>query len=82
MSAIKHWLIGFGITYGVLKLVAICISILFALGDLYWLWTAVQIGSFWMFVLGIIPPFMAVTGAIGAWSLLFGVPTWIHGMFG
>lgn len=56
--------------------------ILFGLGDLYWLWMAVQIESFWMFVIGLFLPAAIVTGPVGAWSLLFGIPNWIHSLFG
>lgn len=82
MRNIKHWLIGIGAAYSMYKFLAICLSILFVLGELYWLWTAIQIGSFWMFICGIIPPFIVVTGTVGAWSLLFGVPDWVTGLFG
>lgn len=81
MTVLKHWLIGIGVTYGVVKLLAICISILLALGDIYWLWTAIQIESFWMFICGLVPPFVAITGPVGAWSLLFGVPAWVYNVF-
>jgi hypothetical protein len=54
---------------------------LFSLGGLYWLWMAVQIGSFGMFVVGIFPLTAVLTAPIGAWSLLFGLPDWIYNIF-
>ena len=82
MNNLRHWLIGVGVTYGIIKLVALAFSILMILGELFWLWTAVDIGSFWMFVIGLIPPFFIVTCPVGAWSLLFGVPDWVTSLFG
>ncbi len=56
--------------------------ILVGLGDLYWLWMAIQFGSFWMFVAGMVPPFFIIAGPVGAWSLIFGPPEWLVSMFG
>ena len=56
--------------------------ILSGIGSLYWLWIAIQIGSFSMFVVGIIPITIIITGPVGAWSILFGVPDWIYDIFG
>ena len=56
--------------------------ILIGLGDLYWLWMSIQLGSFIMFVAGMFPLFFIVTGPVGAGSLLFGVPDWVINMFG
>ena len=53
----------------------------FVIGDIYWLWIAIQIGSFWMFLVGFTPLFV-ITGPIGAYSLLFGVPNWVFNLFG
>lgn len=56
---------------------------LVAIGSLYWLWIAIQLGSFLMFVLGVFPIttiFLAMP--VGAWSLLFGVPDWVINVFG
>jgi len=55
---------------------------LLMVGGLYWLWMAIQFGSFGMFVLGLIPPFYIFTGPIGAWSLIFGPPSWVVDWFG
>mgnify|MGYP000284359129 CR=1 FL=1 len=54
---------------------------LFAIGELYWLWTAFQIGSFFMFVVGVGGPTILVAAPVGAWSLLFGVPDWVYDFF-
>ncbi len=58
------------------------VIILIGLGNLYWLWMSIQLGSFMMFVAGLFPLFFIVTGPAGAWSLLFGVPDWVISMFG
>ena len=52
------------------------------LGDLYWIWMAIQIGSFWMVVIALIPPGFLIAGPIGAWSFLFGQPDWVLKLFG
>jgi hypothetical protein len=46
-------------------------------GWAYWMWIAIQVGSFWMFVVGLIPPGWLVASFLGLWSLLFGVPMWL-----
>ncbi|XGA81355.1 hypothetical protein OR573_06915 [Halomonas sp. CH40] len=56
--------------------------LLLGLGGLYWLWVAIQIGSFMMFVVGLFPLFYIVTVPVGAWSILFGVPDWVFRFFG
>ncbi|MBI05331.1 MAG: hypothetical protein CMI96_05885 [Pelagibacteraceae bacterium] len=55
---------------------------LYAIGSLYWLWMAIQISSFWMFVIGLLGPTMFFTGLIGGYSMLFGAPEWIYNTFG
>ena len=62
-------------------LLAYAVMLFLMVGDLYWLWTAIQLGSFWMFVLGLVPPFVVVGTVVGAWSLFFGVPEWVFSMF-
>lgn len=52
------------------------------IGDLYWLWMSIQLGSFWMFVVGLMPPFFIIAAPIGLWSLIFGPPQWVLRMFG
>ena len=63
-------------------LAIIAFWILMGIGDLYWLWMSIQIGSFWMFVCGILPFTAVFASPIGAYSLLFGVPDWILNTFG
>ena len=58
------------------------IYVLIGIGGLYWLWIAIQIGSFGMFVVGCIPPLFLITAPVGAWSFLFGVPDWVFNFFG
>jgi hypothetical protein len=56
---------------------------LVAIGSLYWLWIAIQIGSFLMFVIGVFPiTTILIAMPVGAWSLLFGVPDWVISVFG
>lgn len=56
---------------------------LVAIGSLYWLWIAIQLGSFLMFVLGVFPiTTILLAMPVGAWSLLFGVPDWVINVFG
>lgn len=55
-----------GLFEGVLGMMFLAFWILVALGDLYWLWMAIQWGSFWMFVAGLLPPFMVLAGPLGA----------------
>ncbi|MTH66726.1 maltose ABC transporter permease [Paracoccus shanxieyensis] len=55
---------------------------LLLLGDLYWLYSSIQIGSFFMFVLGLLGPIAFLTGLIGGFALLFGWPDFILSIFG
>lgn len=70
-----------GIITGGIGILMFPLMLLFPLGGLYWLWMSIQLGSFAMFVLGVIPPFFIVTSALGAWSLLFGLPRWVFNIF-
>ena len=65
---------------GVVVMIVFMIS--YSIGGIYWLWMSIQLGSFWMFLLGIAGPTVIVTGPIGAYSLIFGTPNWIFNMFG
>jgi len=67
---------------GAMGLIMLAFFGLLSLGGLYWLWIAVQIGSFFMFVVGVFPLFYIVTAPVGAYSFLFGVPNWVFAMFG
>jgi len=67
---------------GAMGLIMVAVFGLLSLGGLYWLWIAVQIGSFFMFVVGVFPLFYIVTAPVGAYSFLFGVPNWVFAMFG
>lgn len=67
---------------GSIGMVCVGLFFLISLGDLYWIWMSIQLGSFMMFVAGLFPLFFIVTGPVGAWSLLFGVPDWVVNMFG
>jgi hypothetical protein len=67
---------------GVMFMAFTGLFILIGIGDLYWLWMSIQLGSFMMFVAGLFPLFFLVTSPVGVWSLLFGVPDWVANMFG
>lgn len=47
------------------------------LGWAYWMWMAIQLGSFLMFFFGILGPLAAVAGILGLWSFFFGIPLWL-----
>lgn len=66
---------------GAFGIVAIGFYILFSIGGLYWLWMAIQIGSFAMFALGVIPPFLLFTALIGGYGFIFGMPDWVYQWF-
>jgi hypothetical protein len=53
----------------------------FGLGALYWLWLAIQFGSFAMFVIGFAGPLVLFTAPVGLYALLFGVPLWVMRWF-
>lgn len=55
---------------------------LLGIGGLYWLWMAIQLGSFGMFAIGIFPLAFLVTVPVGAYSLVFGMPDWVISFFG
>lgn len=55
--------------------------LLFPLGWLYWIWIAIQTGSFFMFVVGLLPPLQLIAAPLGLWSLLFGIPEWVASFF-
>jgi hypothetical protein len=46
-------------------------------GWVYWLWMAIHLGSFAMFLLAFLGPLGIVTSFLGLWSLVFGVPYWL-----
>lgn len=46
-------------------------------GWAYWMWLAIQLGSFWMFLFGLLGPLGIIAALLGMWSLIFGVPTWL-----
>ena len=80
MDAIKRFFVS--LFEAVSGFVMIGLYVIIAIGDLYWLWMSIQIGSFWMFVLGIGGPTVFVAAPIGAYSLIFGIPDWIFFLFG
>jgi hypothetical protein len=74
-----QWLVQF--LSGVFGLAIMCFYAGIGIGSIYWLWIAIQIGSFWMFLIGIAGPTVIITGPVGLWSLLFEVPTWVLNIF-
>jgi hypothetical protein len=80
MQAIRNFIEGiFGAAAGS---VIIGIYVSMAIGGLYWLWIAIQIGSFGMFLVLLFPPALLLAAPIGMYSLVFGVPDWIIRIFG
>mgnify|MGYP004187672591 CR=1 FL=1 len=59
-----------------------CLMMMLPIGELYWLWTSIQIGSFWMFVFGLAGPLILIAAPVGAYGLLFGMPQWVFHFFG
>lgn len=53
-----------------------------SVGGLYWLWLAIQLKSFSMFLVGVFPLSWLVTSPVGAYSLVFGTPQWVTNYFG
>ena len=51
--------------------------LLFAIGGVYWIWTALKLGSWSMLILGVAGPTVVGTAPIGLYMLLFGVPDWV-----
>ena len=60
----------------------IAVGVLFFIGEIYWMWTAIKLGSFAMFVLAWLGPLAVLTAPVGAYMMLFGIPQWVHSMFG
>jgi hypothetical protein len=46
-------------------------------GWAYWMWMAIQLGSFWMFLFGLLGPLGLIAALLGMWSLIFGAPAWL-----
>lgn len=65
-----------------LSIVFTVVPVLLLIGDIYWLWMSIHIGSFWMFFLGIFPLTALFSAPMGIWSLVFGVPEWVWSFFG
>ena len=55
---------------------------LLLVGGVYWLWIAIQLKSFTMFLVGLFPLFYIVTAPVGAYSLVFHTPQWVISWFG
>jgi hypothetical protein len=62
---------------GAFGLAAIALYIGGFVGWCWWMWVAIQLGSFWMFVFGLAGPFAMIAALLGLWSLLFGIPLWL-----
>ncbi len=46
-------------------------------GWAYWMWMAIQLGSFGMFVFGLLGPCGLLASLLGLWSFLLGAPAWL-----
>jgi len=55
----------------------IAFSLVSSLGWAYWMWMAIKIGSFGMFLFGILGPLAFIAGLLGLWSFFFGIPMWL-----
>ncbi|MFN8681714.1 hypothetical protein ACDP63_11305 [Paracoccus sp. P2] len=73
---VKKFVDGFG-TGALLAL-----AILLAIGDIYWIYTSLRIGSFFMFLIGVLGPTILISAPVGAFALIFGWPAWIYSIFG
>ena len=63
-------------------IVMIAFMLSYSVGTLYWVWMAIKLESFIMFlVLMLFPPSMIIIGPVGMYSLVFGIPDWIISMF-
>lgn len=72
----------FEILAGGFSLAAFALMGLFFVGHLYWLWMAFKIGSFGMFLFGMVPPALVVAGVVGAYALIYEMPSWVYSWFG
>ena len=80
MGAIKALFTGiFGASAGI---VALILAVSYTVGSIYWLWLSIQLGSFWMFFIGIAGPTVIFTGLVGTYALIFGPPDWLINTFG
>lgn len=80
MNSIRNFFEGlFGAAAGI---VMIGFFITWSIGTLYWLWMAIHLGSFAMFLVLVFPPAMLVTGPVGVYSWIFGPPDWVMRWFG
>lgn len=72
----------FGFFFGSLGVVFYISAVLLPVGGIYWLWMAIQLKSFLMFLLGVVPFLWIVTSPIGFYSLVTDIPDWIYDFFG
>jgi len=80
METIKALFTGiFGASAGIVGLI---VFVSYTVGSIYWLWLSIQLGSFWMFFIGIAGPTIIFSGSVGAYSLIFGPPDWLINTFG
>jgi hypothetical protein len=60
----------------------IALGVFAAIGEIYWLWVAIKLGSFTMFAIGFLGPAVLITIPLGCYMLVFGIPGWVVAMFG
>ena len=63
------------------KLVGYSFMSLLPLGWMYWLWVAIKVGGFAMFILAFFPITTPIASILGAWCFIFGIPEWIQNVF-
>lgn len=68
-----------GSTFGLVVMTAMFVL---PIGVGYWIWLSYQLQSLAMFVLGIVPPLMLISGPVGIWALFMGTPEWVVRCFG
>ncbi|SFK77535.1 hypothetical protein SAMN05216302_10155 [Nitrosomonas aestuarii] len=56
-------------------------SLFMIVGGFYWIWLAIQMESFSMFLVGVFPLTFFVTAPVGAYSLIFETPQWVTDWF-
>lgn len=64
-----------------LGLIGYGFMLLLPLGWVYWLWIAIKVGGFAMFVVALFPITTPIAAVLGGWSFLFGIPDWVQSIF-
>ena len=65
------------VLFGLVSIVYSVVTIGIFVGWAYWLFVSVKVGSFVMFIFGILGPCAIPASLLGLWSFLFGAPDWL-----